>query len=337
MGNTRTLRTKRLWLSTVSFGALLLLTLLLAGFTPAAAVDAPQAFQRQTPTPVPTAGLSAQDYLDRGLQAAAIGDYETAIEEYTRALELDPAFADAYNNRGIAYQALGEYDRAIEDYTRAIEINPEFAIAYRNRGLAYLDSGDNAAALEDFSAAIEIDPNYGDAYFSRAFVYMEEGDYEAAIADYTVVIELFPGVPTNHLSRGFAHELNGDAAESAADYYEYAQLHQTEGAQGDRIEFGEAQVVEMFEGRNIFFPFEAEEGQRLTFVAFSPDGFVDPVLLILDDAGEVLASRDDISREDFNSILADWEVPADGEYTLLLTHAGGGSFGLVKVLVEVIE
>ena len=39
-------------------------------------------------------------------------------------LELNPAFASGYISRGFAYCQKGEYDRAIDDYTRAIEIEP---------------------------------------------------------------------------------------------------------------------------------------------------------------------------------------------------------------------
>ena len=43
----------------------------------------------------------------------------------------------AYNNRGGAYYLKGEYDSAIVDFTKAIELNPNYAIAYNNRGVAY--------------------------------------------------------------------------------------------------------------------------------------------------------------------------------------------------------
>ena len=46
--------------------------------------------------------------------------------------------AEAYYNRGIAYGDKGEYDKAIEDYSKAIELNPEYAEAYNNRGNAYV-------------------------------------------------------------------------------------------------------------------------------------------------------------------------------------------------------
>ncbi len=41
--------------------------------------------------------------------------------------------ADAYLNRGIVYQRKGQYDQAISDYNKALEINPRYALAYYNR------------------------------------------------------------------------------------------------------------------------------------------------------------------------------------------------------------
>jgi tetratricopeptide (TPR) repeat protein len=49
---------------------------------------------------------------------------------------LDPNSADAYNNRGTAYDDLKEYERAIEDYNKAIELDPNYALAYDNREIA---------------------------------------------------------------------------------------------------------------------------------------------------------------------------------------------------------
>ena len=75
------------------------------------------------------------------LSMIALGNYRQAIEDYSRAIEIKPGYADAYNNRGIAYNSLGNYRQAIEDYNRAIEIKPDFADAYYNRGVVYLTQG----------------------------------------------------------------------------------------------------------------------------------------------------------------------------------------------------
>jgi len=64
----------------------------------------------------------------------------------------------AYYNRGVAYGRKGEYDRALADLNKAIEINPKYAGAYNNRGKAYGLKGEYDHAIADFSKAIEIDP-----------------------------------------------------------------------------------------------------------------------------------------------------------------------------------
>ena len=55
--------------------------------------------------------------------------------------------AEAYNNRGVAYAAKGQYDQAISDYNKALEMNPRFAKAYYNRGLAYWRKGQPDQAI----------------------------------------------------------------------------------------------------------------------------------------------------------------------------------------------
>ena len=68
--------------------------------------------------------LNATAYINRGVAYADKHEYDRAITDYTKAIEIDPRDALAYFNRGNAYRDKGEYDRANADYTRAIEINP---------------------------------------------------------------------------------------------------------------------------------------------------------------------------------------------------------------------
>ena len=61
-------------------------------------------------------------------------DYNGAIADYTKAIELNPNYANAYYNRGISKHNLKDYNGAISDYNKAIEIDPNYANAYYNRG-----------------------------------------------------------------------------------------------------------------------------------------------------------------------------------------------------------
>ncbi len=64
--------------------------------------------------------------------------------------------AGAYVNRGNAYAKKGQYDQAISDHTKALEINPRFAPAYNNRGLAYKGKGQYDKAWEDVHKAQDL-------------------------------------------------------------------------------------------------------------------------------------------------------------------------------------
>lgn len=79
----------------------------------------------------------ANAFLERGNAHYCKGQYDKAISDYNKAIEINPGIARAYTNRGLAYRRKGQYDKAISDYNKAIEINPKIAKAYTHRGLAY--------------------------------------------------------------------------------------------------------------------------------------------------------------------------------------------------------
>jgi len=78
------------------------------------------------------------EYFNLGLQ----GDLTyKKIEDFTKALELNPRFADAYEKRGLLYYFLGKYDNVIQDFQTYVELAPAKAEAYRMLGMGYLKSG----------------------------------------------------------------------------------------------------------------------------------------------------------------------------------------------------
>ncbi len=64
--------------------------------------------------------------------------------------------AKAYNNRGTAYARKGQYDQAISDFNKALEINPRDAPAYNNRGIAYYHKGQYDKAWKDVHKAQDL-------------------------------------------------------------------------------------------------------------------------------------------------------------------------------------
>ena len=97
--------------------------------------------------------------------------YELAIADYTRSLELAPNDANTYGNRAMAYANTGKNEQAILDYTRSLELEPNNAVTYTGRGLSYVVLEDYATALKDFNRALEINPdikNLGDIEKAKA-------------------------------------------------------------------------------------------------------------------------------------------------------------------------
>ena len=129
------------------------------------------------------------------------------IEDYTKAIDLDPKRAHAYAGRGVVYGKKREYDLAIKDLNTAIEFRSDDAVAsifYTNRGNAYGKKGDYNCAIADYTKAIELNPNYAIAYNNRSDAYREKGDFDRAIADYTKAIELNPKLAMVYSNRGEA-------------------------------------------------------------------------------------------------------------------------------------
>jgi protein O-mannosyl-transferase len=109
-------------------------------------------------------------YYNRGNEYLRLMETEKALADYTQAILVFPAYADAWYNRGLVYHQSGLYSEAIRDYSEAVSLKKDFQSAYLNRGTIYRATGDYNLALSDFNQAISIRP-YGPAYFSRGVLY----------------------------------------------------------------------------------------------------------------------------------------------------------------------
>jgi len=160
----------------------------------------------------------AEAYHNRGTVHSAKGKYDLAIQDYNKAIEINPKLAVAYSNRGSAHSSKGEYDLAIQDFDEAIEINPKDAEAYYNRGSAHSSKGEYDLAIQDFDKAIEINPKYAEAYSNRGNAHYEKGEYDLALLDFDKAIEINPKDAMAYSNRGNTHLAKGEYDLALLDY-----------------------------------------------------------------------------------------------------------------------
>ena len=149
----------------------------------------------------------------------------------------NPQETAAYIMRGLSYVNLEQYEPAIEDYTRAIEIDPQDAATYFYRGLCYAELRQFDQALADFSQAIALNPQESAAYINRGLCYTDLQQYREAVVDFTTAIDISP-TDRLHQMRGQAYEAWGNEAplddqsqlfdQALADYEEADRLRDTE-------------------------------------------------------------------------------------------------------------
>ena len=102
-----------------------------------------------------------------------------------------PDFA-FYQNRANANFVMGEYDTAIADYNKAIELNSKEPSVYFSRGLAHFNKLSYTPAIADFDKVIELDPKEAMAYFKRGNALEKISSFEKALSDYLKAVELDP-------------------------------------------------------------------------------------------------------------------------------------------------
>ncbi|MCX6163876.1 MAG: tetratricopeptide repeat protein [Ignavibacteriae bacterium] len=132
-------------------------------------------------------------YNRRGFARLKLNLYNEAINDFQKATEFKPDFAEAYNNCGNAFRKLERYDDALVQCNRAIENKPDFAEAYNNRGNIYYHFSKDNEAIYDYTRAIELKPNYAGAYYNRgaAYYYLQNKLIEAK-NDWEKVIKFNP-------------------------------------------------------------------------------------------------------------------------------------------------
>lgn len=131
-------------------------------------------------------------YWNLGTALNKFSNWEEAIGNFNKAIEIYPNYADAYVGRAIAYGSSNKPEEALRDINKAVEIAPGNAGNYFNRGVLFMNKKQFNEALQDFNKTIALDPNNVDAYINRSTIYANQKQYQAALEDCNKCITLNP-------------------------------------------------------------------------------------------------------------------------------------------------
>jgi tetratricopeptide (TPR) repeat protein len=167
----------------------------------------------------------ARRYLLRGYRCSGEGEFENAIPNFTKAIQLSPTNSLAYYARGDAYFRQKEYASAVKDFSEAIKLHPGNSRALEDRGMCYANKGDYDKAVADFTRLIDRQYHVGMNYYRRGFAYDREKRWENAIDDYKEAARLNSTNDACYQSLAYAYLHEKDPTNAVKNFNESLRLN----------------------------------------------------------------------------------------------------------------
>lgn len=169
-------------------------------------------------------GRVAEYFYNQGKEQARYGNVKEALDNYTRAIQIEPGYADAYARRCGSRLTLEDDEGAMQDCQRAIDLDSNNAIAYLNWGNLYAEQRDQDNANKNYTRSVELSSRLiqlnqddADAYYYRGAARFRLADYRGAIEDATQAINHDTDYANAYLTRCQAHGLMGEHEQAIGD------------------------------------------------------------------------------------------------------------------------
>jgi tetratricopeptide (TPR) repeat protein len=177
----------------------------------------PEEFEEQE-VPAPSPEAIAKEHLDHGNAYFAAGDYERALEEYSRALEMQPEDRVLVANRGVALLRLGRHDEALQGLNRSLQLRPDDPDTLMNKGIVLRNLGHYDEALQAYDRALKLRPDHPDTLNNKGVALAHLHRLEEALANYDGALLTLPEDPWVRSNRGVTLGLLGRDQEAIADF-----------------------------------------------------------------------------------------------------------------------
>jgi len=133
------------------------------------------------------------------------GDYRRGVMLSTTLLKSAgsrPGIENVYQARAYCYRELGEFDEALSDIDRALDLAPDDTDSYSVRLWVYYEQGFHAKAISDATEIVKRAPSNDGAFAIRARLLREVGNYDEALADVLKAISIHPGNAAYYVLKG---------------------------------------------------------------------------------------------------------------------------------------
>ncbi|MEK6615359.1 MAG: tetratricopeptide repeat protein [Bacteroidota bacterium] len=155
-------------------------------------------------------------------------DFQGALDEIQKAIQLCPDSANYLGIRGRAYLGLGNYEFAMKDFDKAISLSKKSIHAYFGRGVAYYLKDEWQEAFNDLSKAIQLNDRFADAYLYRAYTCEGMEKNQSALFDYQQVQRLKPGDALAFFRSGLLKDSMDDIKGACNDFNRAASMGHSE-------------------------------------------------------------------------------------------------------------
>ena len=128
------------------------------------------------------------DYFKMAVSELKNNNVVGALENLEKYIEINPNENKGYDLRGFTYLQIGDYEKALNDYAKLVQIKPDIS-SYFFRGYSYYGLNKYIEAIEDFTKVINFDKDETNAYFMRGLSKSYLNDRLGAISDYDEIIK----------------------------------------------------------------------------------------------------------------------------------------------------
>jgi tetratricopeptide (TPR) repeat protein len=161
---------------------------------------------------------SAMAHNNLGMIFDSAGDHAQAVEQYRRALAIQPDHLEAQLNLGSTLTDLAQYLEAEQHLKTALEIKPDFAKAHYALGKLYVRLNRLEVAKQQYALAIRSEPGMAAAHYDLGCLWQQQGQRERAIACYENALLIRPDLVEAHYNLANMLSVEGRLQESIGHY-----------------------------------------------------------------------------------------------------------------------